>query len=137
MRSDQIKKWMRENPELMLRQEEKALKQYEQLRFKKREYKAKKNGKKRIPKSMKLGRIRGKKLSPHLNLRAKRNASIAEWKKNNPIQAEENLRKSVRAANAKRSKAVNMIELKTGKILKRFKSQHDAARCWSNKVSQK
>jgi hypothetical protein len=128
MRSDQIKKWMRENPEAYAEARRKSTEAIRTAEVQKKRVQSQKEWKKENPEKYEAWENKRKKALSTPESKAKRNASIAEWKKNNPIQAEENLRKSVRAANAKRSKAVNMIELKTGKILKRFKSQHDAAR---------
>ena len=80
--------------------------------------------------------------------REKRTASLKKWINENPekhivweenrlkaLKSKEskekrkaNAQKRARAAAAKRSKQVCMVDLNSGKILKRFVSQHDAAR---------
>ena len=64
--------------------------------------------------------------SPQAN--KKRKASLSEWKKNNPQAANENAKKRAKAAAAKTSKSVSMIDLESGKVLREFSSIHEAAR---------
>lgn len=58
----------------------------------------------------------------------KRKLSLKKFKKNNPELAHANAKKRAKAAAAKSSKSVSMIDLKTGKVLKKFSSLHEAAR---------
>jgi len=58
----------------------------------------------------------------------KRKASLKEWKNKNPKQALEYAKKRARAAAAKTSKAVSMIDLQSGSVLQTFPSQHTAAK---------
>ena len=58
----------------------------------------------------------------------KRKSSLKEWRKNNPQAAQENSKKRAKAAAAKTSKSVSMIDLESGKVLKEFSSIHEAAR---------
>lgn len=58
----------------------------------------------------------------------KRKASLKEWREKNPEQAKQNAVKAGNAAAKKNSKAVCMIDLDTGEVLKTFPSQHAAAR---------
>jgi len=58
----------------------------------------------------------------------KRRASLKEWRDKNPEQAKANAQKRARAASAKLSKEVCMIDLQTGEVLKTFPSQHAAAK---------
>lgn len=64
--------------------------------------------------------------SPEAN--EKRKLSLKKFKKNNPELAHANAKKRAKAAAAKSSKSVSMIDLKTGKVLKKFSSLHEAAR---------
>lgn len=57
----------------------------------------------------------------------KRKASLKEWRDKNPEQAKANAQKRAKAALAKTSKEVCMIDLQTGDVLKKFPSQHAAA----------
>lgn len=57
----------------------------------------------------------------------KRKASLKEWKDKNPEQAKTNAHNRAKAAGAKLSKEVCMIDLQSGKVLKTFPSQHAAA----------
>lgn len=58
----------------------------------------------------------------------KRKASLRKWRDRNPEQAKANAHNRARAAAARTSKEICMIDLQTGEILRRFQSQHDAAR---------
>lgn len=58
----------------------------------------------------------------------KRKASLKEWSEKNPQKAHENARKRAKASAEKLSKAVCMIDLQSGDILKTFPSQHAAAK---------
>ena len=58
----------------------------------------------------------------------KRKASLKEWRLNNPEQAKANAQKRAKAAAAKLSKEVCMIDLQSGEVLKIFPSQHAAAK---------
>ena len=60
--------------------------------------------------------------------KAKRKASLKAWKAENPEQAKVNAQKRAKAAAAKTGKEVCMIDLHSGEVLKRFQSQHEAAR---------
>ncbi|MBL7716606.1 MAG: hypothetical protein JNL01_14170 [Bdellovibrionales bacterium] len=64
--------------------------------------------------------------SPKAN--EKRKLSLKKFKDNNPELAHSNAKKRAKAAAAKTSKAVSMIDLNTGKVLKEFSSIHEAAR---------
>ncbi len=64
--------------------------------------------------------------SPKAN--KKRIASLKEWNEKNPLFAHANAKKRAKAAADKRSKAVSMIDLESGKVLKEFASLHEAAR---------
>ncbi len=58
----------------------------------------------------------------------KRAKSIKEFNKNNPLAAYANAQKRAKAAAAKNSKAVSMLDLESGEVLKEFPSAHAAAR---------
>ena len=58
----------------------------------------------------------------------KRKASLKVWRDHNPQLAKANAHKRAEAAAAKLSKEVFMIELRSGKVLRRFRSQHEAAK---------
>ncbi len=60
--------------------------------------------------------------------REKRKGSLKSWRDKNPEKAKANASKRAKAAAAKTSKEVCMIDLFSGKVLKRFKSQHEAAK---------
>jgi hypothetical protein len=64
--------------------------------------------------------------SPEAN--AKRKATLKKWCDTNPQQAAENAKKRAKAAAAKTSKEVCMVDLESGDILNTFPSQHAAAR---------
>lgn len=58
----------------------------------------------------------------------KRKLSLKEWKEKNPEEAKANAKKKAKAAAAKSSKAVSMIDIESGKVLRKFASIHEAAR---------
>jgi hypothetical protein len=58
----------------------------------------------------------------------KRKSSLKEWKKNNPQAASANAKKRTKAAAARTSKSVSMLDLESAKVLKEFSSIHEAAR---------
>ncbi|MBK9321395.1 MAG: hypothetical protein IPM97_00295 [Bdellovibrionaceae bacterium] len=58
----------------------------------------------------------------------KRKTSLKDWRDKNPEVAKANAHKRAKAAAAKLSKEVCMIDLISGKILRRFSSQHEAAK---------
>lgn len=58
----------------------------------------------------------------------KRKSSLKTWRDKNPEQARANASKRAQAAASKLSKEVCMIDLFSGKVLKRFQSQHEAAK---------
>lgn len=58
----------------------------------------------------------------------KRKASLKKWRDNNQEQTKLNVKKRANAAAKKNSKAVSMIDLESGKIIKEFSSIHEAAR---------
>jgi len=69
-------------------------------------------------------------ISSHTSQKAKekRKASRKEWSDKNPQKAKANAQKRAKAAAAKTSKAVCMIDLESREVLKRFPSLHAAAR---------
>ena len=64
--------------------------------------------------------------SPKAN--EKRKASLKKWNNTNPQKANIYAQKRAKAAVTKTSKAICMIDLKSGKVLQRFPSQHAAAK---------
>lgn len=58
----------------------------------------------------------------------KRKNSLKEWNRTHPTESKINAKKRSEASVQKCRKAVNMIDLESGKIIKTFNSQHDAAR---------
>ena len=64
--------------------------------------------------------------SPEAN--EKRKISLKKYKDKNPDLAHANAKKRAKAAAAKTSKSVSMIDLESGKVLKVFSSIHEAAR---------
>lgn len=61
-------------------------------------------------------------------VKEKRKASLKDWIDRNPQIAKANAHKRAKAAAEKLSKEVCMIELCSGKVLRRFRSQHEAAK---------
>lgn len=63
-----------------------------------------------------------------LEANEKRKLSLRKFKDKNPELAHANAKKRTKAAAAKTSKSVSMIDLATGKVLRKFSSIHEAAR---------
>ncbi len=62
------------------------------------------------------------------NAKIKRKVSMKLWKEKNPEQDKINTQKRAQAAAKKNSKAICMLDLETGEVIKKFVSQHEAAR---------
>ncbi len=62
------------------------------------------------------------------NANEKRKSSLKKFKDNHPEIAHANAKNRAKAAAAKTSKSVSMIDLESGKVLKEFSSIHEAAR---------
>lgn len=128
MTSERIKNWKRNNPEKYVesrtrnREKIKSSEVQEKRQAKLREW-ALKNPEKNKIWQEKLTKSR---TSPKAN--EKRKSSLKQWRENNPTQAQANAKTRAKAAAAKISKAVSMIDLESGRTVKEFSSIHEAAR---------
>lgn len=128
MTSERIKNWITENPEeyaVSRKNNHEAIKRPECQAKRKASFDnwVKNNPEKYQAWKEKLSSSR---ITPEAN--KKRKASLKEWSEINPEKSNENVRKRVKAATAKLSKPVYMIDLQSGEVLNRFSSQHAAAK---------
>lgn len=128
MSAERIKKWAIENPEAYAEARRKNL---EAIKRPERETKRKASFEKWIENNPEKYKIWQEKLLASRNSKTaieKRRASLKDWGKKNPDQAKANAQKRAKAAAATLSKEVCMIDLYSGKVLKRFASLRDAAK---------
>lgn len=128
MSGTRIKKWAAENPEEYAearRKNREAIRTTECQQKRRESLKkwAEENPEKHIEWQEKLSRSRTSD-----EAKQKRRASLKAWRDKNPEQAKVNAQKRAKSAGAKLSKEVCMIDLNSGEILRRFTSQHEAAK---------
>lgn len=128
MMSERIRKWRENNPEAYekARQKNKDVMQSEATRQKKREAYAR--WKEENPEQYKCVRKAALIACTTPEANKKRANSIKKWNRENPEQARANAHKRSIASVEVCKKGVNMLDLKSGDIIKSFESQHDAAR---------
>ena len=128
MSADRIKKWATENPEAYA---EARRKNREAIKTPEREKKRKASFEKWVESNPERYRVWQEKLIASRSSKEvteKRKASLKNWNKENSEQSKANANKRAKAAAAKLSKRVCMIDLYSGKVLRRFSSQHEAAK---------
>lgn len=128
MSGERIKRWASENPEAYAEARRKNL---EAIKTPEREAKRKASFKKWVAENPERHQAWKEKLlfsRTSTEAKEKRKVSLKTWRDKNPEQAKANAHERARAAAAKTSKAVCMIDLRSGKILRRFQSQHEAAK---------
>jgi len=128
MSRNRITKWKEENPEAY---DEARKKNHEKIKTPKCQEKRKASLKKWEKENPEKHKAWQKKLiysRTSQKANEKRKASIKEWNEKNSQKANANAQKRAKAAVAKTSKEVCMIDLQSGNILKEFPSQHAAAR---------
>lgn len=128
MSATRIKKWMTENP---VEYAEARRKNLEAIKTPEREAKRKASVKKWVtenPEKHKAWQERLLASRTSKESKEKRKASLKDWRDKNPEQAKANAQKRAKAAAARMSKEVCMIDLLSGKVLRRFQSQHEAAK---------
>ena len=128
MSRKRIKKWKEENPEEYA---EARRKNHEKIKTPECQAKRKASFKKWVKKNPEKYKAWQEKLiSSRTSQKAneKRKASLKEWNDKHPQKAQANAQKRAKAAAAKTSKEVCMIDLHSGNILKVFPSQHAAAK---------
>ncbi len=128
MTNERIKNWKAENPEAYA---EARKKNHEAI--KKSESQAKRKASfdqwvKNNPKEYQVWqeKLISSRTTPEAN--EKRKASRKEWSEKNPEKANVNVKKRAKAAAEKLSKAICMIDLQSGEVLKTFPSQRAAAK---------
>ena len=128
MMSKRIKKWMVENPEAYALAREKNKKNIRSKECQEKRKASFEEWKKKNPAKYKKWQEKLMKSRTSEEAKEKRIASLKNWIKNNPEQANANSKKRAMAAAEKTSKAICMLDLKTGEVIQKFASQHDAAR---------
>lgn len=128
MSRKRIEKWKEENPEEYA---EARKKNHEKIKSPESQAKRRASLKKWAKENPEQHKAWQEKLissrtSPKAN--EKRAASLKEWTDKHPQEAQANAQKRAKAAAAKRSKEVCMIDLQSGNILRVFPSQHAAAK---------
>ena len=128
MSRNRITKWQEENPEAYA---EARKKNHEKIRTPECQAKRKSSFEKWVKKNPEKYKAWQKKLITSRTSKEaneKRRASIIEFNEKNPQKAQANAQIRAKAAAAKTSKEICMIDLHSGKVLKVFPSQHAAAR---------
>lgn len=128
MSAERIKKWAAENPEAYA---EARRKNIEAIRTPEREAKRRASFEKWVESNPEKYKAWQEKLIASRSIKEvseKRKVSLKKWNKKNPEQSKANAKKRAKAAAAKTSKSVSMLDLETGKKLKEFSSIHEAAR---------
>lgn len=128
MSAIRMEKWRRENPEAYA---EARNKNREAVKSPEREAKRKASfdkWKAQNPEKYKVWQEKLLSSRTSKESKDKRKASLKKWRDKNPEQAKANAQKRAKAAAAKMSKEVCMIDLLSGKVLRRFQSQHEAAK---------
>lgn len=128
MTSERIKNWMAENPEEYAearKNNHEALKTPECQAKRKASFD---NWVKNNPEKYQAWqeKLISSRTTPEAN--EKRKLSLKEWSEKNPEKDNVNVKKRAKAAAEKLSKAVCMIDLQSGEVLKTFPSQHAAAK---------
>lgn len=128
MSSKRIKNWKDNNPEKYAESRRKNHEKIKTSDVQEKRQASLKEWAKKNPKEYKAWqeKLIKSRTSPKAN--QKRRASLKEWKEKNPLLAYANAQKRANAAGAKRSKAISMLELETGKVVKEFSSLQEAAR---------
>lgn len=128
MSATRMEKWRRENPEAYAAA---RIKNRESVKTPEREAKRKASfdkWKEANPEKYKAWQEKLLSSRTSKESKDKRKASLKEWRDKNPDLAKSNAQKRARAAAVKRSKAVCMVDLLSGKTLKQFQSLHEAAK---------
>ena len=128
MTKERIRKWMIENPEEYAIAREKNKKSVRTKACSEKKKASLEEWKKKNPDKYRewQEKLINARTSKEANF--KRANSIKNWNLNNPEQAKTNSQKRARAAAEKNGKAICMLDLKTGEVIQKFDSQHDAAR---------
>lgn len=128
MSAVRMEKWRRENPEAYAKARNKNR---EAVKSPEREAKRKasfEKWKEQNPEKFKAWQEKLLSSRTSKESKDKRKASLKKWRDKNPDLAKTNAQKRARAAAVKRSKAVCMVDLLSGKTLKQFQSLHEAAK---------
>lgn len=128
MSRDRIKKWMEENPEEYQEARKKNHKKIKTKKVQKKRQKSLEKWKLENPDEYKKWQDKLIQSRTSSEANEKRGKSIKEFNKANPEQAKLNAQKRSMASIARTSKAVSMLDLKSGKVLKEFKSAQEAGR---------
>ncbi len=128
MSRERLKKWKEENPEEYAEARRKNHEKIKNPEVQKKRQASLKKWAEENPEKYKINQEKLIKSRASQEAKEKRKKSLKEWRDSNPEVAEANAKKRAKAAASKRSKAVSMLDLVSGKILRKFTSIHEAAR---------
>lgn len=128
MSRERLKKWKEENPEMYAEARRKNHEKIKSPEVQKKRQASLKKWAEENPEKYKINQEKLIKSRTSQEAKDKRKKSLKEWRESNPEEAKANSIKRAKAAASKRSKAVSMLDLESGKILRKFTSIHEAAR---------
>lgn len=128
MSRERLKKWEEENPEKYAEARRKNHERIKNPEVQKKRQASLKKWAEENPDKYKINQEKLIKSRTSQEAKEKRKMSLKEWRDNNPEEAKANSKKRAKAAAAKNNKAVSMIDLESGKVLREFLSIHEAAR---------
>ena len=128
MTRERVRKWIKENPEKYAVERENNKKSIRTKECTEKKKASLEEWKKKNPDKYREWQEKLIKSRTSQESNEKRINSLRKWIKNNPEQAKINSNKRAKAAGEKNSKAVCMLDLETGEVIKKFISQHEAAR---------
>lgn len=127
MMSERILRWQKEHPEEYQQSRENNRKAMQKPEVKEKRRQSRQKWIEANPEEYKAMQERLSKARNTPEARKKRAESLKKWAAENPEEAKINAKKRAKAAAEKSSRAVNMCDLKTGEVIRTFRSQHDAA----------
>jgi len=128
MSRERLKKWKEENPEKYAEARRKNHERIKSPEIQKKRQASLKKWAEENPEKYKINQEKLIKSRTSQEAKDKRKKSLKEWRESNPEEAKANSIKRAKAAASKRSKAVSMLDLESGKIIRKFASIHEAAR---------
>ena len=128
MTRERLKNWKNSNPEEYADARRKSLEKIKTSEVQERRQTSLKKYAENNPEEYKIWQEKLVKSRTSSEANEKRKSSLKKFKANHPEVALANAKKRAKAAAAKTSKSVSMIDLDSGKTLREFSSIHDAAR---------
>lgn len=128
MSRKRINTWKKENPEAYAEARRKNRENLKSPETKAKREASRKQWAQNNPEEYKVWQDKLIKARTSQRANKKRKASLEDWREKNPLLAYANAQKRARAAGEKRSKPVSMMDLDSGKIVRQFTSQQEAAK---------